>query len=500
MRIGGLASGMDIDTMVSDLMKAERMGVDKLKQKKTTLEWQRDNYRDMNKLLKELDDMLSPINKNSLTLQSTFNKKAVSSSNEAAVSAKAISASANFSSSIEVTELASSASWKGALNPAVPAGAKEMVFKVTDPGSAAPREVKISIAAGDTMEQVLSKINSSTLGVSAMQATLKGETQSRIILTSSKTGASGSIVADNADAKAFMTSLGFAFDAANPNPNTLKKDQTGTDATVKVNGYEMVQPSNTFTINGVEYNAKQKTNGIPVSISSTTDTDSIVESVVKFVDKYNEIIGKINGEISEDRYRSYQPLTDTERESLSDKQIEQWEEKAKSGLLKNDAILSSGLNKLRNDFYAPVGGAIKDYAQLSDIGIKTTSNYMEKGKLIIDETKLREKIQANPNAVYELFNAKGTAPETMGIAGRLRASIKDTITKVETKAGNSLMTTQKFSIGKSLDSVSTQIDRFEDRLVQIEDRYWRQFSAMETAIQRANAQSAQLAGFGGGGN
>ncbi|MTH53708.1 flagellar hook-associated protein 2 [Bacillus mangrovi] len=496
-RIGGLASGMDIDTMVSDLMKAERMGVDKLKQKKQILEWQRDNYRDMNKLLKELDDMLSPITKNSLTLQSTFNKKAVSSSNDAAVSAKAISASANFSSSIEVTELASSASWKGALNPSLPAGAKEMVFKVTDPGSSTPRDVKISIAAGDTMEQVLSKINSSSLGVSAMQATLKGESQARIILTSSKTGASGAIVADNDDAKAFMTTLGFSFNADN---QTLKKDQTGTDAIVKVNGYEMVQPSNTFTINGVEYNAKQKTNGIPVNISSSTDVDSIVESVVKFVDKYNEIIGKVNGEISEDRYRSYQPLTDAERESLSDKQIEQWEEKAKSGLLKNDSVLASGLNKMRTDFYSPVSGTgtIAGYTQLADIGIKTTSNYMEKGKLIIDEAKLREKIQANPAAVYELFNSKGTTPETTGLAGRLRDTIKDTITKVESKAGNSLMTTQKFSIGKSLDSLDTQIDRFEDRLVQIEDRYWRQFTAMEKAIQRANEQSAQLMNFNGG--
>ncbi|WP_338782364.1 flagellar hook-associated protein 2 [Metabacillus sp. FJAT-52054] len=496
MRIGGLASGMDIDTMVSDLMKAERMGVDKLKQKKTTFEWQRDNYRDMNKLLKELDDMLSPINKNSLTLQSTFNKKAVSSSNEGAVSAKAISAGANFSTSIEVTTLATAASWKGTKAPVVEAGAKELLFKVTDPGSSTPRDVKISIAEGDTLDQVLNKINSSSLGVSAIKAKVTGDAFESIIMTSSKTGASGAISSTDANTQSFMNSLGFSFSG-----NNLAKDPTklGSNATIKLNGYAMDQASNTFTMNGVEYNLNQKTTE-PVNISSTTDVDSIVDSVVKFVDKYNEIIGKINGEISEDRYRSYQPLTDTERESLSDKQVEQWEEKAKSGLLKNDSILASGLNKMRTDFYAPVNGTgnVSGYTQLSDIGIKTTSNYMEKGKLIIDETKLREKIQANPSAVFELFNSKGTTPETSGLAGRLRATIKDTITRVEAKAGNSLMTTQKFSIGKNLDSLDTQIDRFEDRLVQIEDRYWRQFSAMESAIQRANAQSAQLANFGGG--
>ncbi|MGD6817111.1 flagellar hook-associated protein 2 [Metabacillus sp. 113a] len=495
MRIGGLASGMDIDQMVSDLMKAERMGVDKLKQKKTTLEWQRDNYRDMNKLLKELDDMLSPINKNSLSLQSTFNQKSVSSSNDAAVSAKAISASANFSSSIGVTSLAESGSWKSDTGHAYVQGERELVFKVTDPGTTAEREVKVSIGAADTLEQVLSKLNSSSLGVSAMKATVNGEGFESVILSNNKAGAGGAIKASDDTTKAFLESLGMSVDAS----NTMVKDKEGKNALVTINGYEMEQTSNTFNVNGVEYTIKQETTK-PVSISSSTDTDGILDSIVKFVDKYNEIIGKINGEITEDRYRSYQPLTDEERDSLSDKQVEQWEDKAKSGLLKNDSILASGLNKMRTDFYSPVNGTgnIAGFGQLADIGIKTTSNYMEKGKLVIDETKLREKIAENPNAVYELFNAKGATPETTGLAGRLRSTIKDTITKVETKAGNSLMTTQKFSIGKNLDNLDNQIDRFEDRLIQIEDRYWRQFTAMETAIQRANEQSAQLMNFNGG--
>jgi flagellar hook-associated protein 2 len=91
-----------------------------------------------------------------------------------------------------------------------------------------------------------------------------------------------------------------------------------------------------------------------------------------------------------------------------------------------------------------------------------------------------------------LFNNDNKNYSEKGIARRLRDTIKETIGKIEQKAGKTLWTNQQFAIGRSLIQLDSQIDRFEDRLKQIEDRYWRQFTAMEKAIQRSNEQSMYL--------
>ncbi|WP_299093524.1 flagellar hook-associated protein 2 [uncultured Metabacillus sp.] len=510
-RIGGLASGMDIDTIVSDLMKAERMPLDKLTQRKQILEWQRDDYRDMNKLLKELDDMLF-INQNSVGREATFLKKSVTSSDESKVTAKAVNAQTNVSATIDVLSLASSSTWKTSGDINYTAQDIELKFKVKDPGANEYRYTSVKLSATDTLDNVINKINASGLGVTAMKENIKVPNtdpavyQDTIVFTNNKTGAGVEIAVDERDAafatatKDFMSSLGFSWGGTSG--NLLITDQNGQDATIKVNGYEMQKSLNTFTINGIEYTAKgvttQTVDGVttssPVSVSSSTDVDSIFDSIVQFVNKYNEVIEKINNELSEERYRDYHPLTDEQREAMDEKTIELWEEKAKSGLLKNDSILSSGLNQMRMDFYTPVTNStnIEGFTQLAEIGISTSSNYLEKGKLIIDEAKLREKIQENPSAIYQLFNAAGGTEETTGIAKRLRETIDGTIKNIEEKAGNSLKVNNQFTIGRTLNSIEDQIDRFEDRLIQIEDRYWRQFTAMEKAIQQSNSQMSYL--------
>ncbi|MBD1381399.1 flagellar filament capping protein FliD [Metabacillus arenae] len=194
-------------------------------------------------------------------------------------------------------------------------------------------------------------------------------------------------------------------------------------------------------------------------------------------------------------------FTDDEREELNEKQIELWEEKAKSGLLKNDSLLTGGLNQLRLDIYSPVEGISQEAAMLSQIGIKTSSNYLDKGKLIFDGTKLREAIDKDPESIFQLFNPSGSTDETKGLTKRLRKTLQDTKNNIEQKAGNTgtLSTNDSFLIGRNLKDVDNQITRFEDRLIQIENRYWRQFTAMEKAIQRMNEQSMYLMQqFGGG--
>src|SRR5699024_10783660 len=114
------------------------------------------------------------------------------------------------------------------------------------------------------------------------------------------------------------------------------------------------------------------------------------------VEKYNEVIDLLNGSQQEERYRDYPPLTDEQKKEMTDDQIEKWEEKAKSGILRGESVISSGLFDLRQSWYASVDtdGA---YDVITQIGIKTSNRYMDGGKLGIDEQKLRKALRENPD-------------------------------------------------------------------------------------------------------
>ncbi|MGN7939413.1 flagellar hook-associated protein 2 [Virgibacillus sp. 6R] len=497
-RIGGLASGMDIDTLVSDLMKAERIPLDKLTQKKQILEWQRDDYRSMNTLLSDFDKYIF----DNMTLQKDFLKKTVTSTMSDAVTATANTAAGNVSTSISVSQLATSANWvSGASNFTAYSTDTEIELQVTN-GDGTVKDVKLTVKAGATLDDVLKQLSSNKdLGVTAFAE------NGKVVLSKNDTGAKASIKLMDADAEKLFTDLGFTFDG---NSKELTPTTAGTDAEFTINGLATTRSSNTFTINNVNYTLNDVTNGKTARISVATDTDNMVDKIVQFVNKYNEMIEKINGEISETRYRSYQPLSNEEKEAMTDKQIELWEDKAKSGLLKNDSILSGALTKMRTAMYSPYTGtgANSELNQLAQIGITTSSNFRDNGKLTIDETKLRAAIEKDPEAVFQLFSGStkvtttaadgttttknSTVSSEMGITNRLRSIISETVKSIEEKAGKATSTNQQFSIGRNIVDIDSQITRFEARLLQIEDRYWRQFTAMEKAIQQANSQSTYL--------
>jgi len=497
MRVSGMASGMDIDGMVSALMKAQSVPLDKMKQNQQLIEWKRDDYRSMYTSLDDLDQVIFK----GIGMQSTFNKKTVTSSNDSLISATAVNAMGNTSAQIGVSQLATSASWQGS-KTYTGASDTTLSFTVTDPGNKpgekTDRIVTISISANDTIDDIINKFNSSNLGVTMFMA------DSGLVMSNNKTGTGGQIKFNDDATDSFMTtSLGFK-DDGNKILDDADADATrrAQDAIITYNGYQMTQKSNTFTINGINYTIKGKTSAdAPVYISTATDVDSIYNSIKDFVDKYNSVIKTINDKISEKRERDYPPLTDDQRKAMTEDQITKWEEKAKSGMLSNDSVLSSGLDKMRRDLYSSVSGSdISVFSQLSQIGITTSSDYSDNGKLVINETTLRQKIQEDPQAIYELFNSgvrSGDASgnysyETAGIAKRLRDTIAGVKDQIVNTAGKASYGNTQFQLGRELIDISKQISNFQDRLSDMETRYYNQFTAMEQAMQQANNQAAYI--------
>lgn len=244
MRISGLASGMDIDKIVSDLMKAERMPLDKLKQKKQILEWQRDDYRSMNTLLQDLDSYIF----NNLTLQSSMLKKKTVSSDESVVTATANTSAANISTNLTVTQVATAATWVSAASSSYTPSGTDTTLKINvtnGDGTSPTNPVTITIAANSSLDSVISQLNSnSDLGITVFRDTQTG----KISITKKDTGAAASLVMGDATTASFFQQLGFTGAA---NGAELTGKAAGKDAQFTINGLATSRSTNTFTINNV---------------------------------------------------------------------------------------------------------------------------------------------------------------------------------------------------------------------------------------------------------
>ncbi|WP_391120386.1 flagellar hook-associated protein 2 [Psychrobacillus sp. L3] len=503
MRIGGLASGMDIDQIVKDLMKAQRIPLDKLLQKKITFEWQRDSYRTINTKLKTFDAYLS----DNFLLSSSFNKKKVTNSNSDLVSATANSSASGTLSIESVSQLATAARAVGdkttytnttKMSDLGIAGPSTIISlkAIQSDGTMAAGVTNVTINPTDTIDQVVSKINSSNAGVTALFE------DGKLSITAKNTGdIAGKDAIQVTDSAGVFGKLGL---------DLSTKLKAGTNAKFQVNGLETERSSNTFTISGYNVTLKSTFNVVDpvnpkpptvaaVQLKSETDIDSMVDKVKEFVDKYNELISGMNDSLKEKVYRDFPPLTDEQRKDMSENEQKLWDEKAKSGLLRSDSIVSSGLSGMRDAIYGRLGDEKGVINTLAQMGITTSSNYSDGGKLVVDEDKLRKALTENPDQVVKtLTQPGGKTPDgdTRGIVKRLRDSMKQFTIKIETKAGKATVTDQQYTIGKSLIDMNTRITSFQRRLEDMEARYWKQFTAMEKAISKANNQSSYLSQFG----
>lgn len=370
----------------------------------------------------------------------------------------------------------------------------ELILKV----SGKPDET-ISFGAGSTVKTVIDEFSKRGLNVLFDENT-------HLFSISSDDPSVTSISIESKNTDDDFSAIGLAA--------TEKKDSVqaytaiGKDALVTFNGTDVRTSSNTATFFGVNYTFKDKET-TEVTLTVTRDLDAQIKNIKDFIDKYNEILEKLNKTIDEPVYKQYQPLTDEERKALSEKQIEQWEEKAKSGLLRRDGTLSSLVMKMRTSMMATVdNGSI--YNSLSAIGIKS-ENYKDKGKLTVDEDKLRKALQEDPEAVKNLFiqGSDITAEDVKndptkqgqrGLIHRLNDDFSEAFTAISKKAGVSGNAQDDQSvIGKMLQDIDKRINRMEDRLIDKENRYYKQFTAMEKAMSQYNSQGAWLAQqFGGG--
>ncbi|MEH7125683.1 flagellar filament capping protein FliD [Bacillus sp. JJ1773] len=495
MRITGFASGLDTNQIIKDLMNAERAPLNKLFKKKEWLSWQRDAYRDVNL---EFSKFQSKVDK--LRFSSGFNGYKATSSNTANVlvssSSKAIPGSYN----VKINNLAEAArvvTDNAILNEqeiAVKSG-----DKVLTSGQTSTIEIEtvngkntIEITEEDTFATLASKISSTT----GLRASFD-DTSSSFVISTKEMGQSQKIViSDKSDgtpnAVNIAALIGSGGKTELSSSNTSGVNVTGKNGSITIDNKTIDNlTSNKVSIYGMELTLLKSDPANPITITVASDTDSIFNSIKDFVDSYNSLIDSLNSKVKTPRNRDYQPLTDEERESLSEKEAEKWDEKAKQGLLYNDQIIRESLTNLRGKMYNTVSeipnGQLK---MLSEIGIKSAFMSLD-GKLEIDEDKLKEAIANKPDEVERLFTSND------GIASRVYNEVGKSIDGLNKKAGrpNTAANLDISTLGSSIKDVSVQMKTWEDKLKTIENRYWKQFTAMEQAINKMNAQSSSIFGM-----
>lgn len=494
MRISGLASGMDVDSIVKKLMEAQSTSLTKLKKKSITIDYKQEAYRSVSSMLVDFRNNTLP----NLRLSGAINaKRADVTGNTSAISVTTTSAATAGVYNVQVKNLGAAASAKVSLGASATSSADNSLAslgfsgdKITianDNGTDAPVEINFDL--NDTLQTLLNNINSNAkANVTALYDSNTGD----IILTSKTTG------------ERTFTVSGFPDITGDD-----VKSTGGVDGTAIVNGVELKATNNQVTINGITIRLSKETGTDPVStVTVGTDSQKILENIKAFISEYNKVLGTLNEKLSEERYPKFTPLTDEERSDLGDTQSALWDTKAKSGLLKRDITLSQLTSDLRTAIISDFG--VKGY-NIQSIGI-TTGSWYEKGKLVIEnETKLLEAIESDPEKIEQLFTNRVSSESgfpagqskvnniNSGIFSRLSDILMDSLKLLSERVGtsqvstsltekflpNSLMSTEK-------DEISRKITEMNRKLNIMETRYYKQFTAMESALNKLNSQSSSI--------
>ena len=271
----------------------------------------------------------------------------------------------------------------------------------------------------------------------------------------------------------------------------------GRDAEITLNGATFKATSNIFEINGLTITANAETDE-EFTITTSDDTDGIYDMIKDFLKEYNELINEMDKLYNAESAKGYEPLTDEEKESMSEKEIEKWEEKIKNSILRKDFTLSSVASAVKG--IMSQGVDVKGQKMyLSDFGISTLGYFTaadnEKNAYHIDGDpddshtsgngdKLKTAIANEPEKVVNFFTA---------LADKLYTKLGDMMKKTEYSSSFTLY--DDVSMKEEYDDYKSKITKQEQKITDFEDRYYKKFSAMETALAKMSSKESAISGL-----
>ena len=505
-RMSGLVSGLDTDAVVEALTSSRKQKVTNAKNDQKKLGWKQDILKGINDKIKTLFQS----NVSAMRFSNAYSKMKTTVSNSSVASVVTGDGAVKATQKLRVESLAKTAyltgkDLNGDSNEKTYTAASTLeslgfsgegdTLRLNIGGE---EKAILAVTKDTTISDVLT-----TLKNAGLNASFDADSQ-RFFISSKNTGASNDFTLTD-DGNGALAALGLAV-ATDKQKAAEGFDQTqyatkvdGSNAVIYLNDAKFTGNTNTFKVNGLTITALEETGDKEVTLSTDTDTSGIYDMVKNMLSQYNKVINEIDKYYSADPARKFTMLTDEEREAMDDKEVEEYENKIKAGLLRSDSNLSSLRNLLTSTMQQGFEVNGKTY-YLSNFGIGTGSYFdtedNEKHALHIDgdkddpkfrdkTDKLSEMIASDPKAVEEFFK-------------KLSQNLYSKLDEVS-KSRNGYRSYGNFYDDKKMkadyDGYKTTIKDLEKKANEYEDKIYRQYAAMEKTLSAMQSKSNALAGL-----
>lgn len=448
----GSYSGID-QTSIDKLMEAEKLPLVQLANKKTNLTAKQNAWKDINTRLNSLNSKIS-----ALTKSDTINAKSSTSTDESIVSITASRNTAVGNYKIHVERLATSTSvLSGKIS--LPEGGITKTLNISGTFTITNSDGKgaeITVGTEDSLSKITSKINDASKDTGISAAIINDQ----LYLTDSKTGNRTIALSEPDSENSILGKLGLTGD-------TGKTIEEGTTAKFTINGVTVERDSNEVK-DVLEYTTinlhKTHKTGENDTVKVALDTSKLTSAVQEFVDQYNSTMTFI-----EDTLAAGDPKVP-----------------GTGGTLAGDSTLMRLHSSLRNLVTSAVGNGNTSIKDISELGVTTIDKF---GKLQFDSSKLTEALGKDPQNVANFFSSKDSKGEEIGFGIRLNDHINSYIT-----SDKGIIKGKTESLGKTLDDLTKQIDRFNLRMEKKQAQYIKMFTALDVAMMEAESQMSWLVG------
>lgn len=422
----GIGSGLDVKSIVSQLVALERRPIELLQTQKTKLTTQLSSFGLLQSYMGNLQSVAGQLGSAAF-----WTKVNASSSDASAVTVSAPAASAAARYSIEVTSLATAQSLStaaGAITDASNLGSGTIT--ITRGGT----PVAISVADGTSLTALRDQINAAGAGVRA--AIVQDTLGPRLVLSGSDTGAANAVTVAVSGASGQLTALTY--------PGNMTQDRAAANAVLKVNGLEISNASNTLTdvVDNLTLTLVKPTTG-PMQVTVGTDTATLRKGITDFVSAYNEI----------NRYLATQTKYD--------------EASKVAGALQGDRTAVALQGRLRN-LLQQSSSASAVYGRLSDLGLEMQRD----GSIKVNDSRLDAAL-ANPSEVALAFSTLET-----GFGSRFKALADGVV------GSEGLLTSRTSGLRESIRRNEKDQQRLEDRVARVQERITRQYSALDASLNK----------------
>lgn len=509
-RITGLTSGLDVDSLVTAGASTQQSKLNKAKQQEQIYEWKQEQYRTIQTSVSEFySKYLDTTSSTSLTSSSIWNTKSFTSSDSSVVTAEATSSDADITNyTVSVSKLATSATYTIGND------------KLKDLNGTSK-----TIAGVKDIE--LSSSDASTNGSAIVKALNANETFSKSYTAKYSSIAGGVVITKNEngpETTKLTSDITWTKEVDGTYLNATITDKSGNK--YEINDSKNITTSNTIALDNVKFTFNDvttttdgtttKTTDSPVKITGRNDVSDLADRISSFVTDYNTLITTINGKLYESYDRDYQPLTDDEKEDMTESQIEKWETKAQTGLLKNDSYLEKLASNMKSTMSSLLGGI-----DLSTIGITAVSNYTTKnGTYSVDTDTLKSALESGVTKktstgtvnitfdnIKSLFTGgisdvtslttsiKEGNKSSTGVLAKLKVALNVNATMSSSalaQRAGIVGTTSEYTneLTELLKNQATLIDKLEEKLEDKKDALYSKYSSLETSLSSINSSSS----------